>query len=114
MTISAVPIVLPGSAEPVTVQGDLYLCLFALTFSGSYVVGGDTVDFLAAWPGGSVPSQIIVVDIAGGAGNAFEYVLPATNKKLKMFTAANTEGTAVAYNAAITGDTNIVAQVYAK
>lgn len=112
MAVAATPILLPGSAEPVSAQGDMWLALFTLTFSGSYATGGDTLNFLTIWPGGATPSKIIVVDIVGGAGNQFEYDL--VNAKVKGFSAANTELTAAAYNAAITGDANIVAQVYAK
>jgi hypothetical protein len=112
MAIAAAPIALPGSAELVTAQGDLWLCLFKLTFSGSYVALGDPLNFLTLWPGGQNPSAIVVVDIVGGAGNQFEYDL--VNAKVRGYSAANTELTVAAYNAAITGDPNIIAQVYAK
>lgn len=81
-----------------------------LTFTGSYTVGGDVLDFLPLF--GGLASQVITVLIAGGAGNQFEY--DKANKKVKGFSAANTELTAAAYNAAITGDTNIIARIVAK
>lgn len=110
MTVVATPITLPGSAEPISAQGDMWLGLFKLAFTGSYVALGDPIDFLPQF--GGLASQVVVVDIAGGAGNTFEYDLP--NKKIRGYSAANTELTVAAYNAAITGDGNIIAQVYAK
>jgi hypothetical protein len=111
MTIVATPIALPGPANPVSAVGDFWSVFLTLTFSGSYVTGGDAFDPTVFFPGGAT-TTVLLVDVAGGAGTSFEY--DKVNKKLKAFSASNTEVTAGAYNAALTGDTNVVCQVFAK
>lgn len=78
-----------------------------LTFSGSYATGGE-VPTVASPPGGTGLKQlmsrlgfgeILYVD-ASSRGNTVEFV--DSTDKLKVFTAANTEHTAAAYNAALT------------
>jgi hypothetical protein len=86
------------------------------TFSGNYSTNGDTLDLTAATnplflpggkPGQALPESLQVVGNPGGDGA--EGVIGATNAthKIKMFSAANTELAAAAYNAAVTGDTNV-------
>jgi hypothetical protein len=81
-----------------------------LAFSGSYVTGGDALDPTSLFSSGV--GSILSVDVAGGAGYGFEY--NPTTKVLKVFSAPGTELAAGAYPAALTGDTNVVAQVFAK
>lgn len=92
-------------------MGDLWTMFVSLTFSGSYATGGDALDFGPLLQGPAAGTTVIMVDVTGGAGTTFEY--DRTNKKLKGFSAANTELTAAAYNAALTGDVNVMAQVIA-
>jgi hypothetical protein len=86
------------------------------TFSGSYATGGDTLNFAAAtnpsflpdaYPSQVLPEMVHVDGMPGG--NPAEFVKGTTNliHKLKLFSAANTEVAAAAYNAAITGDGNV-------
>ena len=110
MAITATALVEPGSAAPVSAQGDMYMVFLNLAFSGSYATGGDAFDPTPFFPGGV--SQILCVDLNGIAGYGFEY--DKTNKKLKLFSSSNTELAAGAYNAALTGDLNAICQVYAK
>jgi hypothetical protein len=87
-----------------------------VTFSGSYTTGGDTLDLTAttnpkyfvAAKFGTIPVEFVVCNDAGGCG--FEWVPGTTlaNGKVKVFSAANTELAAGAYNAALTGDTLIL------
>lgn len=111
MTVVATIIPKPGSQEPIMAMGDLWTFFVSLAFTGSYVTSGDPLDFTSLLQGPAAGATVLSVDVAGGAGNQFEY--DKVNKKLKGFSAANTELTAAAYNAAITGDTNIIAQVFA-
>jgi hypothetical protein len=82
----------------------------SLAFSGSYVTGGDAFDPTPFFSTGI--TTVLTVDVAGGAGYGFEY--NSASKVLKLFSAAGTELAAGAYPAALTGDTNVIAQVYAK
>jgi hypothetical protein len=109
VTVTATLIPKPGSGETMMSLGDLWTFFVTLTFTGSYVTNGDALDFTPFLQGPAAGTTVIAVDVAGGAGNTFEY--DKVNKKLKAFSTANTELTAAAYNAAITGDTNIIAQV---
>jgi hypothetical protein len=81
-----------------------------LTFSGNYATGGDALDPTPLFASGV--GSILLMDISGGAGYGFEY--NPTAKVLKVFSAPGTELAAGAYPAALTGDTNVVAQIYAK
>lgn len=110
MTIVATPIATPGDATPVQAIGNMYQCFLQLTFSGNYSTGGDAFDPTPFFPEGI--GGIICVDMNGIAGYGYEY--DKVNKKLKLFGAANTELVAGAYNAALTGDTNAICQVFAK
>lgn len=89
---------------------------YKLTFSGNYTAGGDTLNlstatnpkFLPAAFPSRVPDQIDVMGSPGG--NAPEAVLgtgPSDNK-LKLFSSANNELAAGAYNAAVTADANVL------
>lgn len=111
MAVTATVLPRPGSNEPVSAYGDLWQVLVTLAFSGSYATNGDSLDFTPFLQGPAAGTTVLFVDVMGGAGTQFEY--DKVNKKLKAFSAANTELTAGAYNAALTGDTNIVAQVIA-
>jgi len=112
MAVTATPIPLPGSAEPVQALGDLWTAFASLAFSGNYATGGDSWDASTLFTGQANPTSILVVDVAGGAGYSAEYDKVA--KKLKIFSASGTELAAGAYPAALTGDANVVAQVVAK
>ena len=89
---------------------------YGATFSGNYATGGDTLDFAAAtnpkFEAAAYPSRAPDVIIVHGApgGNPAEGVLGTdmTNSLIKMFSASDTELGAGAYNAAVTGDGNIV------
>lgn len=90
------------------VIGDLQVLVGTLTFSGSYAVGGE-VPSVASPPGGTGLKQLfrqfgvgeVIQIVASVRGNDAEY--DNANDKVKIYTAANTEHTAVAYNAALTG-----------
>jgi hypothetical protein len=72
-----------------------------LTFSGSYATGGDSLS--AASLAKRIPTAGIVreiIPIGTLRGNSMEYIL-ATGL-LKLFSTANTEVAAAAYNAALT------------
>ena len=87
--------------------GDIQLIVGTITFSGSYATGGE-VPTVANPPGGTGIKGVFgrlgvgeVLAVLGDArGNSFEY--DNTNDKMKMFSAANTELAAAAYNAALT------------
>jgi len=111
MTLVATDVPLPGSGGITNVEGSVNVRYMSLAFSGSYTTGGDAWNPLAGWPG-SAPSQIISITIDGGAGYDFEFQKPTGG--LKVFSAAGTELAAGAYPAALTGDTQTMARVYAK
>lgn len=86
------------SATNVALAGGWYLVAGTLTFSGSYATGGETLNIVKLIAQASRARQVIVH--GNFRGNDAEYDL--TNSKLKLFSAANTELAAAAYNAAIT------------
>lgn len=110
MTVIATPLKLGENENGILSDGSYMTLVCSLAFSSNYATGGDALDFLPFFAG--LCSQVLYVEIVGGAGNQFEY--DKVNKKIKGFSAANTEIAAAAYNAAITGDTNIIAVVAAK
>jgi len=79
-----------------------------LTFSGSYVSGGDTLDFTQV--ADKLPSDTIVQVFAESQnGNGLNFYIPVpgsamNNWKLKCFVPAGTEITAGAYPGTVTGD----------
>ncbi len=82
-----------------------------LAFSGSYVAGGDTLDWSAVMPlvaSSSAPLQVSVTS-QNGSVNSYVPVQGSgiSNWKLKIFTAGGTELAAGAYPAGVTGDTVI-------
>ena len=79
--------------------GDMWVLIGTLTFSGSYATGGDTVDLTRYLLGTS--GAKFILPLSDLRGNGMEYDL--VNKKLKLYSAANTEVAAAAYNAALTG-----------
>lgn len=86
---------------------NLFYAIAALTFSGSYPTGGDTLDFTTI--ADKLPStQIIQVFADSQNGNAGYYVpvqgTTLNNWKLKAFTGGGTELTAGAYPASVTTD----------
>ena len=111
MTLVATDIPLPGSGSITNAEGAVFVRYMSLAFSGSYTAGGDAWNPLAGWPG-SAPSQILSVSIDGGAGYDFEFQKPTGG--LKVYASSGVEVAAGAYPAALTGDTNTVARVYAK
>jgi hypothetical protein len=110
MTIVATPVAMPSQGDALQVFGSMFQLLVTLAFSGSYATGGDPFDMGPFLTQG--PNKVYCVDVSGGAGYAFEY--DAVNKKLKLFSAPGTELAAGAYPAALTGDVNTVAQVFAR
>jgi hypothetical protein len=86
----------PHATNPVA-QGNVFMQLLALTFTGSYPTNGDSLDLE------SVFKQVglgLVYVVSGFRGYSAEYV--QTSKLLKLFSSANTELGAGAYNAALT------------
>jgi len=86
-----------------------------LVFSGSYVTGGDTLDWTAAMETAGQSGQVVgsqsgpqQVVIDSQNGNAGYYVSVAgsaiNNWKVKCFTGGGTEVSAGAYPGSITGD----------
>ncbi len=80
---------------------NLYYAIGALTFSGNYVVGGDTIDFTTV--ADKLPSTQIIQAFADSQNGASGYYVPVAgtalnNWKLKAFTGSGTELTAVAYS----------------
>ena len=86
---------------------NLYYAIGTLTFTGNYVVGGDTLDFTTV--ADKLPSTQIIQAFADSQnGNAGYYVPVAgtalNNWKLKAFTGGGTEISAGAYPASVTTD----------
>jgi hypothetical protein len=79
--------------------GDMVVLVGTVTFSGSYATGGDALDLTQYYKGQAAGRSIIPIS-PDVRGNGIEYDL--TNKKLKLFSSANTELAAGAYNAALT------------
>jgi hypothetical protein len=80
---------------------NLYYAIGTLTFSGNYVVGGDTIDFTTV--ADKLPSTQIIQAFADSQNGASGYYVPVAgtalnNWKLKAFTGGGTELTAVAYS----------------
>lgn len=87
--------------ESVHSMGDLLALAGTITFSGSYATGGDT------FTSGQTPEDLLAriglgrilnVDITRGITAEWD----ATAKKMKFYSAAYTEVSAAAYNAALT------------
>jgi uncharacterized membrane protein len=81
--------------------GSMYALVGTLTFSGSYATGGDT------FPTGKDPETLFKKIGLGKVAfvlmtRGYQSEWDATAKKLKLYSAANTELTAAAYNAALT------------
>jgi hypothetical protein len=90
-----------AQGEALALSAGYWLTTGTLTFSGSYATGGDTL--AAGTIGKRIPSIGTVrelIPLGTARGNTMEYDL--TNGKLKFYSAANTEMTAAAYNAALT------------
>jgi len=80
---------------------NLYYAIAQLTFSGNYVVGGDTIDFTTV--ADKLPSTQIIQAFADSQNGASGYYVPVAgtalnNWKLKCFTGGGTELTAAAYS----------------
>jgi hypothetical protein len=88
----------PHAIQPHAI-GDLFLALVTITFSGSYATGGDALD-LGALFAPLNPTFSVIVVLGDVRGNDTEY--DQVNKKLKLYSSANTELAAAAYNAALT------------
>jgi len=78
--------------------GDLKALTGTLTFSGSYATGGDSLDLAAILKRTGLGKVYVIV--GGIRGHTAEF--DETNKKLKLYSSANTELAAGAYNAALT------------
>jgi hypothetical protein len=85
-----------------------------LTFSGSYVAGGDTVNF--AHPSIKSSRVPFAISILGQSGYTYVFVpgTDITSGKVKIFPASLTELLAGAYPAGITGDTVIFEGTFPK
>jgi hypothetical protein len=86
---------------------DFVYAVAALTFSGSYPTGGDTLDFTTV--ADKMPTtQIVQVFAESQNGNGGYYVpvqgTAMNNWKLKAFAGGGTELTAGAYPASVTTD----------
>ena len=98
------------SLSPMNVDSSAYNFVYAiatLTFSGSYVTGGDTLDFTTV--ADKLPStQIIQAFAESQNGNSGYYVAVAgaalNNWKLKAYSGGGTEITAGVYPASVTTD----------
>lgn len=80
---------------------NLYYAIGTLTFTGNYVVGGDTLDFTTV--ADKLPSTQIIQAFADSQNGASGYYVPVAgtalnNWKLKAFTGGGTELTAAAYS----------------
>lgn len=80
---------------------NLYYAIGTLTFSGNYVVGGDTIDFTTV--ADKLPSTQIIQAFADSQNGGSGYYVPVAgtalnNWKLKAFTGGGTELTAEAYS----------------
>ena len=95
ITISLSPLNIDGSGN------NLCYAIATLTFSGNYVVGGDTLDFTQI-EDKLQSTQIIQAFVDSQNGSAGYYVpvqgTSFNNWKLKAFTGGGTELTAVAYS----------------
>ncbi|HYL82791.1 MAG TPA: hypothetical protein VE263_01035 [Candidatus Angelobacter sp.] len=101
ITITLTPNNVDGSGS------NLFYAIGALTFSGNYPTGGDTLDFTTV--ADKLPSdQLIQVFADSQNGNAGYYVpvqgSALNNWKLKAFTGGGTELSAGAYPASVTSD----------
>ncbi len=101
ITISLQPINVDSSAS------NFVYAIATLSFSGSYVTGGDTLDFTQV--ADKLPSTQIVQAFAESQnGNAGYYVAVSgsalNNWKLKCFNGGGTEITAGAYPSSVTTD----------
>src|SRR5690242_9913046 len=89
---------------------DLYV-FGTLTPSGSYSTGGDTLDFTTVANQIGASQAPVQVWVGSTTGDTYAFVRAASptlaNGKIKINTASNTELSAGAYPARITGDTNI-------
>jgi hypothetical protein len=94
------------SPQSVDGSGNNFIYAVAtLTFSGSYVVGGDTLDFSTI--ADKLPSTQIVQAFADSQAGGAGYYVPVAgtalnNWKLKAFTGGGTELTAIAYSTTFT------------
>jgi hypothetical protein len=86
------------SATLVALGGGLWILFGTVTFTGSYATNGDTLGLKKYLRGVSTTKQII--PLGSFRGNSGEY--DVVNDKLKLNSAANTEISAGAYNAALT------------
>lgn len=91
----------PDHGKDTHVIGDLVLLIGTLEFSGSYATGGDLLDSIQARLKKHGAGHVFAV-LGGARGHTLEY--DDTTGKLKVFSSANTELAAAAYNAALTGD----------
>lgn len=85
--------------KDIHVIGDLGILVGTFTFSGSYVTGGDSLDLTTYFSRAGGNGYVLAI-LPDARGNTAEY--DNTNKKVKFYSAANTEVAAAAYNAALT------------
>lgn len=107
----------PFDQRSIITQQHFFLCLYKLSFSGSYATGGDTLDFtnggvnsavppLAGLPIRIAPSAQGATDSVSEEGGIYQY-LPGTlltNNKLEIYANGGTEYSAGAYNADVLTD----------
>lgn len=95
MAVVFTPAKLPADIQS---MGSMFVLVGTLTFSGSYATGGDSLDLGYYFRKVGAGRSIIITTTC--RGNEAEY--DETNKKIKLWGAANTEVAAAAYNAALT------------
>ena len=86
---------------------NLFYAIGALTFSGNYPTGGDTLDFTTV--ADKLPSDQLIQVFADSQNGNSGYYVPVqgsalNNWKLKAFTGGGTELSAGAYPASVTSD----------
>ncbi|MGH9475430.1 MAG: hypothetical protein ACRD1C_03755 [Terriglobales bacterium] len=95
----------------------------ALTLSGNYSTGGDTLDLTAttnpnylpaAKAFSASPDSIVILNHPDGYGVEIKPGNALNNNLVKFYTAAGTELAEGAYPAALSGATDIVAEVISK
>lgn len=95
MAIVFTPAKLPGDIQSL---GSMFCLVGTLTFTGNYAIGGDSSLNLEAIFKRIGLGQVYFISPV--RGNTAEW--DAANDKLKLYSTANTEVAAAAYNAALT------------
>jgi hypothetical protein len=97
MAIVFTPARLPGDIQKG--GGSLLYLVGTFTFSGSYATGGEALDLSKTFK--RIGLGLVLGIPTPLRGHHAEY--DSTNNKVKLYSSANTEHAAAAYNAALTG-----------